>query len=255
VTQREEREEHEARESEAAAAERRRRRLWQLGATVVVAGALVALAIAIAGAGDDNPGTVTGPPQGVAETNALFRGIPQRGIEVGSANAPLVLAEFADIQCPFCGKFARETLPEVVRRYVRTGRVRVAWRGLAFIGKDSDRGARMAAAAGLQGKLWQFVELLYRNQGSENDGWVTDDYLRRIGEAVGLDVDRAFEDRNSPAVDRQLEEAKTAAKAAGVDRTPGFTVSRAGGEPKKLDVDFSSVDEFTRALDDALAGG
>jgi protein-disulfide isomerase len=240
---------------DAAEAERRRRRAWQLGATVVVAGAVVAIAIAIAGAGDDNPGSVTGPPAGVAETNALFRGIPQRGIEAGSPRAPLVLAEFADIQCPFCGKFARETLPEVVRRYVRTGRVRLAWRGLAFLGKDSERGARMVAAAGLQGKLWQFVELLYRNQGSENDGWVTDDYLRRIGLAVGLDVDRAFRDRGSPAVIRQLEEAKAAAEASGVDSTPGFTVGRAGGEPDKLDVDFRSVDDFTKALDEALAGG
>jgi protein-disulfide isomerase len=249
------REEREARGFEAAAAERRRRRLWQLGATVIVAGALVAIAIAIAGAGDDNPGTVTGPPQGVAETNALFRGIPQRGIEAGRAGAPLVVAEFADIQCPFCGKFARETLPEVVRRYVRTGRVRLAWRGLAFIGRDSERGARMAAAAGLQGKLWQFVELVYRNQGSENDGWVTDDYLRRIGQAVGLDVERAFRDRDGPAVGRQLEEAKAAAEGAGVDSTPSFTATRVAGEPKKLDVDFRSVDDFTKALDDALAGG
>ena len=60
----------------------------------------------------------------------------------------------------------------------------------------------MAAAAGRQNRLWQFVDLVYRNLGEENAGWVNDSYLRRIAAAAGLDVGRAFSDRSTPAVRR-----------------------------------------------------
>ena len=246
----------EAREREAALAERRRRRLWQLGATVVVAGAIVAIAIAIGSAGD-NPGTVTGPPEGVAEVNALFRGIPQRDFVLGDPSAPATLVEFADLQCPFCGEFARDVLPDVVRRYVRTGRVRLMFRALAFIGdgKQSERAARMALAAGEQDKQWQFAELVFRNQGDEDAGWVTDDYLRRIGTAVGLDVERAFRDRDGPRVTGLLAGSKHEAKVAGIESTPSFTVQLPGGKARLLPVDDpGSAEKFTKRLDEALAG-
>jgi protein-disulfide isomerase len=236
-------------------AERRRRRLWQLGATVIVAAAVVIIAIAIGRAGGDDPGTVAGPPERVEETNAMFRGIPQRELELGSPRARVTVVEFADLQCPFCGEFAREVLPEVVRRYVRPGRVRLVFRTLDFIGEDSTRAARMAAAAGLQNRLWHFVELVFHNQGGENEGWVTDNYLRRIAAAAGLDVARAFRDRDGAVARGRIEGAKVEAEAAGIDRTPSFTVALPGGSPEKLDGDPGSVEEFTKALDEALAAG
>ena len=240
--------------NEEALAERRRRRLWLFGSTVLVAAALVGIAILVSQTSNDTSGTTTGRPEGIADVNALFAGIPQRGIEVGSPRAAWTMTEFADIQCPFCGRFAREVLPEVVRRYVRPGRISLAFRPLAFLGDDSERGARMALAAGIQNKLWQFVDLLYRNQGSENAGWVTDAYLRRIGTAVGVDVEKAFAAREGPVVDKQLGEAKTFAGAAGVKATPSFVLVR-GSEAKMLEVESLTVGEFTKKLDQALGGG
>jgi protein-disulfide isomerase len=68
-------------------------------------------------------------------------------------SAPATLTEFADLHCPFCADYARDVLPAVVDRYVRTGRLRLELQLLAFLGDDSLRGGRMAAAAARQDRL------------------------------------------------------------------------------------------------------
>jgi protein-disulfide isomerase len=180
----------------------------------------------------------------------MFAGIPQRGIELGDPRAQVTVTEFADLQCPFCGESARSELPKLVRRYVRAGRVKLVFRGLAFLGPDSLRGARMAAAAGRQNRLWQFVDLVYRNQGEERSGWVTDAYLRRVAAGAGLDVRRAFAEWGSAPVWALVAEAKAAAKAVGVDSTPTFIVTRPGRQP----VGINGAGSLSGPIDDALKG-
>ena len=228
----------------------RRQRLWLLGASAVVVGAIVVIAIAIGRAGGGSAGTTTGTPEGIAATRALFAGIPQRGVELGAPHAPVTVTEYADLQCPFCGKGERESWPDVVRRFVRPGRAKLVFRNLAFLGADSLAGARMAAAAALQSRMWQFVDLVYRNQGEEGTGWITDAYLRRVAAAAGLDVRRAFAQRRSAAVLTLLSEAKAMADAAGVRATPAFQITRAGRAPVALTGDA----DLAGAIQDALRG-
>jgi protein-disulfide isomerase len=220
-------------DAEAVAAARRQRR-WLIGASGVVAVAIAAAAIAIGGAGDDTAGTTTGRPAGRGAVGGLFGGIPQRGAELGNPRAPVTVTEYADLQCPYCGQSAREELPAVINRDVRPGRVKLVFRNLAFLGPDSLRGARVAAAAALQNRLWQMVDLVYRNQGEENSGWLNDAYLRRVAAAAGVDVRRAFAQRNSVAVNALLREAKSRAKAAGVKQTPTYVIERGGREVKRV---------------------
>lgn len=235
-----------------ALAERRRRRLWLFGASAALVAVLVAIAIAVSRT-DEETGTTTGPPEGVAEVNALYRGIPQRGVQLGRPDAPVGVVEFADLQCPFCGEYSRDVMPTVVERYVRPGKVKVAFRGLAFIGEDSEEALRMAYAASLQNRLFQFVDLVYRNQGAENSGWVDDDYLRRIGRAVGLDVPTASAQRGGVTVSGAVDGAKSEAEQAGVSGTPTLLIFEKGStEPVRLEADELSVGEVTEALDKAL---
>ena len=216
------------------AAAARRQRLWLIGASAVAVVAVAVVGFAIGRAGGDTAGTTTGPPQGAAAARALFRGIPQYGVELGRGGAPLTITEFADLQCPYCGKSAREELPGIVARYVRTGRVRLVFRNLAFLGKDSLRGARLVAAAGLQNRLWQMLDLVYRNQGEENAGWLTDAYLRRVATAAGVDATRAFAERRSAVVTGLLRNAKAAGKVAHVESTPTFVIYRGDHEVKRV---------------------
>jgi protein-disulfide isomerase len=59
-------------------------------------------------------------------------------------------------------------LPVLIHDYVREGKLRIVFRGLTFIGPDSEKALRAALAAGEQNRLWHVVDLFYRHQGPEN---------------------------------------------------------------------------------------
>jgi protein-disulfide isomerase len=244
----------EAAEREAARRARNRRRLWQVGGVVGVAIVVVAVLIAVSQKGNDKAAVKAGKtPPGAAQTNALFAGIPQSGIYLGSAKAPVTLVEFGDLQCPFCRQFADNVLPTIVARYVRPGRVRLQWRSMTFIGDDSTKAAQMAEAAGLQNRLWPFIDLFYRNQGQENTGYVTDSFLRGIGGGVrGLDVDRAMSDRGNLEVQQMLSAANAAAQQFGVSSTPSFLIGGRGRPLQPLNYSKITPDQFTGPLDRVL---
>jgi protein-disulfide isomerase len=192
---------------------------------------------------------------GAAESRALLSGIPQHGIVLGRPDAPVTLVEFADLQCPFCADWSRNAFPELVRDYVRSGKVKIVFRGLAFIGPDSQEALRFALAAGEQGKLWNVVHLLYENQGGENEGWVTDGLLTAVGRAVpGLDVERALAERSRPGVETEIASAQTAAAANGVQGTPSFAVGPTGGVLRPVTLDSLEAKAFRPILDALLAG-
>jgi protein-disulfide isomerase len=218
---------------------------------VVIAAALVALSLLGTGAGQAEP-TIPRQPLPAVERDALFRGIPQDGIALGSPHAPVTLVEYADLQCPYCAQWARDSFPTIVQEYVRDGRVRVVFRGLAFIGADSDTALRAALAAGQQDRLWDVVHGLFVQQGAENSGWVSDEVLRSFG-GTGLDTQRMLEGTHSPAVEHQLAAAATAATLAGVSGTPHFQAGRTGAELEHLELASLDPDAFRYELDRLLA--
>jgi protein-disulfide isomerase len=196
---------------------------------------LVVIALAVSGliaaglvgcGGGSEPSSSAPPLQGSSELS----GIAQDGLALGNAGAPRTLAVYADIQCPFCQQWDENELPGIVKKHVRSGDVRLEYRGLAFIGPESDLGLRAVLAAGMQDKLWSLVNVLYANQGGENTGWLTEDTLRGFaGSIPGLDVDEMFSDLSSVEVETQMEDARAAAVQAGVNSTPSFQVGPTGG--------------------------
>ena len=141
-----------------------------------------------------------------------FAGVPQDGFALGDPAAPVAVYAYLELQCPFCRAFDRRELPAFVEQYVRSGRARLVLRPLAFLGPDSVRAARLVAAAAAQDRAWQLADQLYRRQGRENSGWVTDRLLRRAARAVpGLRVRRAMRERNGRAALRRLRAARRAA--------------------------------------------
>jgi protein-disulfide isomerase len=239
-----------------AAQARRRQRLWILGGVLALAVVVVVVVALAASGGSDAPARKAGEIlPGQIETNARFTGIPQRGIVVGKPNAPVTLVEFADLQCPFCRNYTTAVMPSIVDRYVRTGKLRMEFRNVSFIGQDSLRAAQMAGAAGLQNKLWQYVDLFYTNQGDENSGYVTDEFMTRIGRAVrGLDVQKAMNDRGLPSIQRALTEAQTEWTTAGFNGTPAFLLGPTGGRLTAMlgDQVAPTVDNVSQSIDAAL---
>ncbi len=237
-----------------AAQARRRQRLWILGGALALA-AVIVVVIALASGGSDTPKKKAGEIlPGQVEANALFAGIPQSGITLGDPRAPVTFVEFADLQCPFCRDYTQQSLATLVNQYVRTGKMKMEFRNVSFIGTDSSTAARMAAAAGQQNKLWPYIDIFYANQGEENSGYVTDDFLRKVGSAVrGLDVARALRDRDLPEVQRAMNEAQTEWQSNGFTGTPSFLLGPTGGRLEALDVKSLDPSGFTPAIDRLLA--
>jgi|SRR5215218_9655775 len=184
---------------------------------------------------------------------ARFAGVPQRGISLGRPDAPVTVVEFADLQCPFCAQYARDVLPAVVDRYVRPGRVRLELRVLAFLGPDSVRAGRVAAAASAQNRLWSFADAFYRDQGAENSGYATDAFLRRVLSKVGgVAVERAMTERDSRATDGVLVDARRVAAHLRVASTPSFYARRGSGPLRALELTGLTPEAFAAALEGAL---
>ena len=188
-----------------------------------------------------------------ANPSALLAGIPQHGLWLGRPGAKLVLVEYVDLQCPFCARFSREVFPQVVRRYVRTGRVQVLFRGLAFVGPDSVVGLRWVLAAGHQNSLWNVLEVLYARQGAENSGWITRTRLISAARAVpGLRVDRLRRESTSAGVTAEIRAAANAAHAARVPGTPYFEAGRSLIQLAPLRLTSFDANDFSAQLDALL---
>jgi len=226
------------------------------GAVVIVALLAVGavLAVKLTGGDDAKP-----PPPGVAlpgsgDVERLLKGIPQSGNVLGSPTAPVTMVEYVDLQCPFCQEFETQVMPTVIQRYVRSGKLKVEARVLAFIGPDSLRGQSAAIAAGQQDKQFNFVQLLYGNQAGENSGWLSDDMVRSAAASIpGLDVDKLLAASDSSAIHAQAKQYVTQATADKVTGTPTLLVGRSVGTLKTVGLssptDLQSVaDAITAAL-------
>jgi protein-disulfide isomerase len=143
------------------------------------------------------------------------------------------MVEYIDLQCPFCQQFETQVMPDILTEYVKTGKLRVETRILAFIGPDSERGRKAAIAAGIQNKAYPFMELLYYNQGTENTGWLNENMIATVAASIrGMNVPKLLSDMNASSVGSTASEFDAQATADGVSSTPTLLVGKTGAKPK-----------------------
>lgn len=214
----------------------------QASPRVLIAAAAVVIAI-VAGVvaivlsrGSSNPaqnvpavGSLAGGLPGAASVNALFKGVPQHGTTLGSRSAPVTMTEFIDLQCPYCQAFETTSFPTIVKTLIRRGKLKVVMEPWAFIGPDSLRGQAAVLAAARQNRAFNYAELLYDNQATENTGWLNDAMVAAAAESIpGLRVPRLLSSRNSAAVKAAARRVDKLAQAEGVRGTPTIFVGKTG---------------------------
>lgn len=227
------------------------KRAQQLTIIGVLAAIIVVLVIVFSQSGGDSN---AGPAADSQEVTKRFAGIPQDGLVLGDPNAPETVVEFADLQCPFCAEFAKQTLPDLVDKEVRSGNIKLELRLIAIVGDgvQSTTAATAAASASLQNKLWQFADLFYLNQGIENTGYVTDDFITSIYDAIpGLDVAKAQEDRTSQQAQAVFAEDLALAQQYGVSSTPSLFLKKGNGKPVPIELQNFDYASFEKALETA----
>ncbi|WP_274560263.1 DsbA family protein [Streptomyces spiramyceticus] len=174
------------------------------------------------------------PQTGVyAELAKLARREAKDPLALGRADAPVVLIEYADFRCGYCGKFARDTEPALVKKYVDAGTLRIEWRNFPIFGKDSEAAARGSWAAGQQGRFWQFHAAAYAD-GAKEKGF-GDDRLKALAEQAGVkDITRFTRDAGSEAAAQAVLKDQEEAYELGATSTPSFLVNGrpiAGAQP------------------------
>ncbi|MGC9221106.1 MAG: DsbA family protein [Solirubrobacteraceae bacterium] len=145
-------------------------------------------------------------------------------LALGRLNAPVVMVEWSDYQCPFCGIFARDTMPALVRKYVDTGKLRFEWRDFPYLGPQSTAAAIAARAAGLQGRFWAFHNFLYAHQQPVDSGRLTTSYFLGIARALHLNVKRFKAALSDQALADQVDADYNQGMDVGVMATPTFLV-------------------------------
>jgi protein-disulfide isomerase len=243
---RDERLEAEAEATEAA----RRQRLLQLSVGgVFLAIIIVVVIIVVAGSGGGDKGGESSNLSDVGEVNTLLTGIPQTATVLGKPGAPVKMFEYGDLQCPYCKENAETITPPIIENAVRKGEVSLTFRNFIIIGPDSVPAGEAALAAGAQGKAWNFIELWYRNQGEENSGYVTEEFIESIGKGAGIpNLAQWNEERKSKKYKKTLEETTKQAQKIGFEGTPSFAVEG----PNSKGLELVGTPESTGQLEEAI---
>jgi protein-disulfide isomerase len=107
----------------------------------------------------------------------------------GDVKAKVTIVEFSDFECPFCGRYTRETYQQIQHEYVDTGKVRYVFRNLPIESLHPKAfGAAIAGeCAREQGKFWEMHDEMFRNQRA-----LAQPGLVLTARTIGLDV-TAFE--------------------------------------------------------------
>jgi protein-disulfide isomerase len=256
------REQRKAIEQAEASSVQRRKRLIQLGSVIGAVIVIVVVILVATSGGGGSKGIVktksTGEQSGpVKEVISLLTGIPQNGNTLGDPKAPVTLQYFGDLECPICRQFTEGALKPLIEKYVRTGKLKIEYRNLETATREPEtfRTQQVAAlAAGKQQKAWDYIELFYHQQGEEDTGYVTENYLQELARQVPeLNLATWTADRNDGQFTNAVTSDAQAANNAGFTGTPSFLVGKTGETPKKLEyASLTDPSSFEAAINKLL---
>ncbi len=173
---------------------------------------------------------------------------PEGAMTKGSPSARVALIEYSDFQCPFCGRFVRDTLPTLERRYVDTGKVLLVFRQRPLpIHPFAEKAAEADVCAARQGKGWEMHDLLFQDQAHLDTA-----SLGQRAKQLGLEGS-AFDSCLAGDAAGQVKTDAVGADAAHITGTPGFFVGAVGPDgtvvvSKRLNGALP-VEQFSKVLD------
>lgn len=140
----------------------------------------------------------------------------------GAATARVAIIEFSDYECPFCARHAINTLPELTKEYIDTGKIRYVFRNLPLesIHPNAMRAAVAAECAGEQGKYWQMHDRIFANQRA-----LDATSLVNHGKAEGLDAARFQQCLISDKYTAKIRADQAESDRVGATSTPSFFVA------------------------------
>lgn len=189
----------------------------------------------------------TGLQKDLQEIKTFLRGpapsakLPPENLTVSLGNRPvkgdkdarLTLIEFSDYQCPFCARHFHETLPQIEKDYITTGKLKYVVRDfpLESIHKEAFKAHETVNCAGGQGKYWEMHGRLFQNQ---NQLGAVD--LAKHAQAIGLSLPEFKEclegGKQAVEIRKDIEEGRK----LGVQGTPTFFLGVQESDGKNIKV-------------------
>ncbi|RMI37535.1 DsbA family protein [Streptomyces triticirhizae] len=234
----------------AGAGGRSRRAAVGVVAVVVVLFLLVGSAAALLVGGGDEASDGAGGEESVVPLPdghpalELARRDADDPLAIGDVDAPVVVIEYADFQCAFCGTHARGVHERLVEEYVETGVVRIEFRNFPINGPESDAAARAAWAAGRQGRFEEFYRAAFAEEFHLDSGRFSEEGLRELAEEAGVpDVELMLTEMESPEAGEAVGADAEEAMELGIVTPPSFLVN---GHPVQGARPF---DEFAEVIE------
>ena len=147
--------------------------------------ALTAIGYAVVDIATKAPGRDVVRVEGIATAQQLFGGVPQEGERLGSADAPVSIQVFADLQCGSCREDFLGTIPALADRYARPGDAKLLIRHYSVAQNPLELGFFGAEAAAEQGYGWQYTYLFFRNQDEAEKFGIDEDFLESLAGSIG----------------------------------------------------------------------
>lgn len=161
----------------------------------------------------------------------------------GPNNAKVTIIEFSDFQCPFCGRFYQQTLPQIEEQYIKTGKIKLVFRDFPLsFHQYAQKASEASECADEQGKFWEYHDKLFENQQALDVA-----SLKQYAIDLGLDTEKFNSCLDNGEMTAEVQKDFQDGQSYGVSGTPTFFINGqkiVGAQP------FST---FKRVIDAGLA--
>lgn len=166
---------------------------------------------------------------------------------VGELEAPVVMVAYSDYQCGYCAKWASESLPTLLDKYVAGGQLRIEYRDIMFFGENSRQSAELAVAAGKQGKYQEFHDAIFAEGATAKDADYSAKGIAALAGRIGVEAKQFTADAAHADTAALVQKNHDEAGALGVTGTPTFIVN---GRPL---IGAQPLEVFVQTIDEELA--
>jgi protein-disulfide isomerase len=135
--------------------------------------------------------------------------------EAGNPKGDVTIVEFSDYNCGYC----RRALHDVTKAVEGDKNIRIVFREFPILTPASEVVARLALAARIQGKYWEFHRAVMGAPGQASEASALKEAIK-----LGLDIDKLKADANSEEIKKQIVENKALAQKLGINGTPFFMI-------------------------------
>ena len=197
------------------------------------------------------PQSMAGQPPAPAATADIDK-VSTAGVPfIGKADAPVVLAYWFDYQCPYCRQLEMTVMPQLVKDYVDTGKLKILFKDFAFLGPDSVTAGFAARAVWetAPDKFYDWHKAMFDHQDEENAGWGNKDDIIALTKTIpGIDAAKVEQLMTDHATEYQkaIDADDAEGSGMGIDGTPGVVIG------KQAIVGSRPYEEFKSAVDDEL---